>query len=61
VASIMGKIDKANIQLEILKFKKILYLQAKYYNFDLQHPEIQSVSRRLEKLIVIVMKENGTH
>lgn len=61
MASVVEKIDKANIQLEILKLKKILYLQAKYYNFDLQHPEIQSVSRRLDELIVAVMKENGTH
>jgi hypothetical protein len=61
MASVVEKKDTANIQLEILKLKKILYLQAKYYNFDLQHPEIQSVSRRLDELIVTVMKENDTH
>jgi hypothetical protein len=61
VALAVEKTDKENVQLEILKLKRILCLQAKYYDFDLQHPEIQSTSKRLDKLIVIAMKEKGTH
>lgn len=53
----LDKVDHDQAYTEINKLQSMLYTKAQEYNFNLQHPEIQQISRELDGWIVQVLKE----
>jgi hypothetical protein len=55
----LDKINHDQAYTEINKLQSMLYTKAREYNFNLQHPEIQQISRELDDWIVQVLKEKA--